>query len=460
MKNSRKLPQFSTLEDLKSYLFVVLPNARKALFSAGKGFDRSQKFYELLGNPQDIPKTIHIAGTSGKGSTAYYLSALLISHGFKVGTHVSPHVFDLRESSMIDLKLPSEEDFVKNFKLIIPKILNMQNTDYGLPTYFEAILGATFTLFDNQKVDYSVIETGLGGKYDSTNTISKADKLSVITKIGLDHTEVLGNTLEEIANQKAGIINQNSEVIAVDNNKSVTKVFKANAQQKNASLDLVNPVNFGKNIHIKNANIIFDYDDGHLKITGCTLSTFADYQVENACLAISVFKKLSQRDAFEINTNLVKKALSEINIPGRCELREYRGKKLIIDGAHNPQKMSAFTQSLDKINLDKKPIWLIGMKKDKDLDGVIEQILPRAQKIICTEFFKNSDNLHLRKSAVSAVDLQTKIKSLDPNFLVEVEQDPIKALNLCVKSAKVDQQIIISGSLYLLSEINVVISNY
>ena len=284
--------------------------------------------------------------------------------------------------------------------------------------------------------------------------------MSVITKIGLDHTEVLGNTLEEIANQKAGIINQNSEVIAVDNNKSVTKVFKANAQQKNASLDLVNPVNFGKNIHIKNGNIIFDYDDGHLKITGCTLSTFADYQVENACLVISVFKKLSQRDDFEINTNLVKKALSKITIPGRCELREYRGKKLIIDGAHNPQKMSAFIQSLDKINLNKKPIWLIGMKKEKDLDGVIEQILPRAQKIICTEFFKNSENLHLRKFAVSAVDLQTKIKSLDPNFLVEVEQDPIKALNLCVKSAKVDQQIIISGSLYLLSEINDAISNY
>lgn len=454
MYKTTQIPNFDSIEELKQYLLVTLPSANKVLFSAGKGFNRSAELYRLLGDPQEKPKTIHIAGTSGKGSTAYYLSAILSSHGFKVGTHVSPHVYDVRESAMVDLSKIDEKKFIKAFTPILPRIYEMKQTEYGLPTYFEVLLGNAFNLFADLKVDYSVIETGLGGRYDSTNTIKRNDKLSVITRLGLDHTEVLGSTIDKIAYQKAGIINQKSEVIAVDQEKLGLDVVKQVAKQQKSTFIVAKTKSYVKNIHVSEGNIYFDYDDGKLKIDNCLLHSPANYQVENVTLAIRVFRHISERDGFRIDPVAVKQALKKVQIPSRFEVRKISGVNFILDGAHNPQKMKSFLASLQSMDLSHKPIWVVALKHNKDISGVLKIIIPFASQIICTDFFRSSENPFLRKFATSPDVIAENIKQINPKLPVYAVSNPSEAVKMALKLRSNDETVVVSGSLYLLSEIN------
>lgn len=453
MDKNNSLLQFYNIESLKKYLFVGLPSARKSLFSGGQGFGRSAYFYNLLGNPQDVNKTIHIAGTSGKGSTSYYLSSLLVAHGFNVGTHLSPHVYDLRESALINLKYISEDDYLANFNKVIPTILQMEDSEWGLPTYFEVLLAGSFEIFSAKKVDYCVLETGLGGRFDSTNTITRSDKIAVLTKLGFDHTEVLGESIEEIAYQKAGIINKKSLAISVTQPKDAEKVIKNVADEQSAQVCFENISSKIKNIKIVGKNVTFDFVDQDYEISGCSLSSPAIYQAENAAYAITVLKQIAKRDGFEIDKNKIKTALQTTIIPARSEFRQVGSSEYLLDGAHNPQKMESFGQTVAQLELTKKPVVILGLKKNKDVKGVVEQVIKFADKVIVTEFFRESENKYLRNFSSKAEEICEIIKKLAPKIEVFVEKKPQNAVKLSKKISE-NQLIVITGSLYLLSEVN------
>jgi len=296
-----------TFQQAENYLNQYIGKGFKYIFQGEAGLERVKKFYKLLGNPQEKIKIIHVAGTSGKSSTCYLISSLLASQGFKVALTLSPHLVDVCERVQINNKKISKKEFVFYLNKIIPFI-------NGPLSYFEIMVGLAFYVFADKKVDYAVIETGLGGLYDSTNVISRSDKLSVITKIGLDHTNVLGKTIDKIAFQKAMIINKNSQAISIYQNPKVEKIIREVVEKKQAKIIFANKNNYKLNL-------------------------IGDYQKENASLALAAVSYLSQRDGFKLNNEKIKKIFDTANFPGRFDVKKIENKTIIFDGAHNPQKM-------------------------------------------------------------------------------------------------------------------------
>lgn len=453
LEGSRRINSMKEAED---FLFNVLPNTPKVLFKGGESLYRSRYFLRELGNPQDEVKTIHIAGTSGKGSTSYILSSLLRAQGFTVGTHVSPHTYDVRERSMINLEVPEEPEYLTVLNEMVSTIASMDSKDTGRPTYFEVTMAEAFSLFARHKVDYTVLETGVGGRYDPSNSISRSDKLAVITRIGLDHTDVLGDTVDKIAYQKAGIIPSNGESLSIHQSSGAAeRVIKEVAHERGSSLAFVDSSETVKNIHLTPQGVVFDYNDGELEIKDCVIPSLGTYQVENAVVAITTMKHLAKRDGFTIDPQSIKDGLNKAHIPGRSEIREYQGKTVMFDGAHNPQKLEALTKSIAELSLPRKPIWVIAAKKGKDAEGMLRIIAPYAEKIITSEFFKDEKAEHLKNFSLSADELASIAR---PLLDASTEIVPVKnsqlALGLALGGASKDQIIVVSGSIYFLGDIH------
>src|SRR3989338_6614462 len=203
-----------TFKQAEQFLALHIPNNFQQRFPGGLGLKRAKYFLHLLGRPQEKLKIIHVAGTSGKGSTCYLISSLLASQGFKVGLHQSPHLTDVTERFQINNQIISKEELVNYLNKIIPMVNLVGKTFHGSLTYFEILIGLAYLIFYEKKIDYAVMETGLGGWFDATNVVERSDKLAILTKIGLDHINILGKTIEEIALQKAMIINEKSQAIS------------------------------------------------------------------------------------------------------------------------------------------------------------------------------------------------------------------------------------------------------
>jgi len=189
------MKKINNFQDVEKYLSKFVPKNIGDNFFAETALLRVKNFVKLLGSPQKKMKVVHIAGTSGKGSTATIISNVLQGLGFQVGLQVSPHLLDIRERCQVNNELLSEEKFIKYFLEIIPVIEKVAKTKFGKLTYFEIITGLSLYIFQQEKVDYAVIETGLGGTYDASNIIDDRNKIAVLTKIGKDHTEILQHFL-------------------------------------------------------------------------------------------------------------------------------------------------------------------------------------------------------------------------------------------------------------------------
>jgi len=322
-------------------------------------------FLKILGDPQNNYKSIHIAGTSGKGSTATIISKLLVCHGFKVGLTLSPHILDIRERLMLNNQHISKSKFAQYYSEIYPW-LHKFNLKNAVPlSFFETITSLAFYSFDREKVDYAVIETGLGGTLDATNTISRVDKLSVVSKIGLDHTQILGNSIREIAKHKAGIIQKkNTCVTTAEQEKEALKVLKDRCKVQNSQLILAKPYNG---------------QIAYLNLKG-------QYQLENIGLAMAAFEHIASHDKFAINPRNIHFALSHINIPARFTIINHKNGPIILDGAHNVQKMKAFTESLVLLYPKSKFTFILAFKQGKDWQGMVDLIRPLALRIYATTF--------------------------------------------------------------------------
>ena len=234
----------ATFDQAQDYLFAHIPKSTGRKFPGEAGLERMRTLAEVLGNPQEKYQVIHIAGTSGKGSTAAMISTMLTSHGFKIGLQVSPHLLDIRERVQINNELLSKEKFVTYLNEIAPHVEKVSRGDCGQVTYFEILVALAYYAFWKEEVVYAVMETGMGGLYDGTNIIQNPEKLAVITRIGHDHTSILGKTLPEITQQKAGIIHQGNMVITVDQPESMLNVIKKAVEKQHSLLKIIRKKDF------------------------------------------------------------------------------------------------------------------------------------------------------------------------------------------------------------------------
>lgn len=430
--------------DALAYITAHTPDPSR-VFEDQKGLDRMAYLLQLLGNPQDNLKSIHIAGTSGKGSTAYITSAILSAHGFRVGLHVSPHLHDIRERMMLNTRYISEERFVRLLGSVIPVIDRTERSRYGKPTYFEILVAMAFTLFAEEAVDYAVLETGLGGTYDGTNTIHRNDKVAIITKIGLDHTEILGHSLPEIAKHKAGIIGPGNTVITLPQAPDVRAVLEHRTGAVHGTLVCVGSESIS-NISVTAENISFDFSFNDLQVPGITLPTPAIYQTENASLALATIYSLSSRDGFALDERTIRTALTTMAIPGRMEVRRNGKSSVILDGAHNPQKIRALADSLRQAYPGRKFRVLLAVKNDKNFTEMLELLKPLTSSLTVTGFAVGEDLL--RRSAPAMVVREAAERQ---GFKSVLEgSDPVESLHSLIKSG---EDVLVTGSLYLLSTI-------
>lgn len=437
-----------SIAEAEIYLQHFVSQNKKLKFPGDLGLQRTKYFLSLLKNPQNKVKVIHIAGTSGKGSTAMYASFVLESLDFKVGLHISPYFIDFRERFQINNKLISEKKFCKYLNEIIPAIEKVKKSKFGEPSYFEILTVLAFYIFQKEKADYAIMETGLGGLFDATNVVDNKNKLCLLSKIGHDHTRILGKTLDKIAFQKAGIIQKENKVLSVWQPAQVRRIFERQVLKKKGALTFIKEnLNF-KNIVLKNKQLSFNFNFEKCSLKDICLETRAAYQAENCALALAAVNFLSQRDKFLFNDVKIKKTLKTKKIIGRMENMNLKKKALILDGAHNPQKMQAFIKSLRKAHPLAELSFLVAFKKGKDYKKILSYITPEARDIILTDFkITNQDWLHISENPEK---IAKSLKKL--NFLkYEIIHDAELAFKKLMK--KTSGILVITGSIYLLGRL-------
>ena len=326
---------------------------------------------ETLGSPQNQIPAIHIAGTSGKGSTAYYATSLLNQAGYTTGTLVSPHIASVAERSLINGQPLPEQEYLHYFQ----KFTDFYEANELHLSYFEFLTIFSFWLFKKIDINYIIIEVGIGGRLDTTNVIFRSPTVRVITDIGLDHTELLGNTLTEIAQEKAGIIHQSDSVVMNRQTSEIEMVVRQRAESQHSQFSIASPI-----------------IDDFLKI-------LPDFQQRNWTLAYCAVEK---RLALDEKPSLPKEVLEKsvhITIPGRLEKRNVDGVNIIFDVAHNPQKIRALIDSLRKLYPDKKPIFVVafGQNKHSSLAESLAIIDNLAQLAYATTFSANYSKNHRQK---------------------------------------------------------------
>ncbi|WP_373598942.1 bifunctional folylpolyglutamate synthase/dihydrofolate synthase [Paraclostridium bifermentans] len=413
-------------------------------FGVRLGLDNIKKLLELLGNPQENLKIIHVAGTNGKGSTCSFISSILKESGYKVGLYTSPFLETFTERIRVDGENIPEEEVAKIVALIKEKIEIMVKDGYSYPTEFEIVTAMAFYYYNQKEVDFVALEVGLGGRYDATNVIDKP-LASVITSISLDHTGILGDTLAKIAFEKGGIIKEGCPTIVYPQNKEAENVIKNICDEvKSTYIEC----NF-KDINIKESNINFQKYDciiGGKEYKDLEIKLIGDHQVNNSVLALNVINYINSKENLNINEESIRHGLKETKWPGRIE-KIKEEPMVIIDGAHNEEGATSLANSIDKYFEDKNKILVIGMLEDKDISSVLDLLIPRFNKVITT----TPDN----PRSIDANKLTEKIEKY--NVEVECKSKIEDAVRGALKVASKNDVIICAGSLYMIGNIRTIV---
>lgn len=441
--------KFHNFKQAEEYLNKKAFDQKQMVLSGEVWIKRANSLMYLLGNPQDKLKVVHIAGTSGKGSTAYLISHLLNkAYAFKTGLTVSPHIINVRERVQLNNGFISEGMFVKNLNQIYPALEKAESLGYGPVSYFETITALAFYTFYKEKVDYSVVETGMGGEFDATNTVSREDKICVLTKVGFDHTQHLGNTLEKIALTKSGIIQNKNLVVTYLQNEKVNNVLIKKAKQKNAILKFLDFKKLVQNIKLSETSTKFDFLFQDLNLKNLEISLVGKFQAENSGLALSIIYLLSQRDNFLFLPEETKKQLKLSFFPGRMEYLKINKRKVVLDGAHNYQKMQALKTSLVKIYPGKKLDFLVAFKEGKDFEKMLKLIFPIAKSITITTFGNHQQDFF--HSSVNVKEVEKICQNNNFKNLQILEDLKVAINKLTLK--KDEEILVITGSLYLVAQ--------
>jgi dihydrofolate synthase/folylpolyglutamate synthase len=407
--------------------------------------DNTIAICKFLGHPEKKIKTIHIAGTNGKGSTSHMLASIFQEAGYKTGLYTSPHLYDFRERIKVNGQMCSQDfviDFTNKIKPCIEKIE---------PSFFEITVGMAFDYFVQEKVDIAIIETGLGGRLDSTNVIEP--ELSIITNIGFDHMALLGNTLEAIASEKAGIIKKDTPVVIGALDPATKKVFEDKANQENAAIYFAEDFIEFKSFQNNWQNALFEFNQPLIHLLDAPLfpKNFtiecdlpAKYQAKNL-KAVLVAAQLLSTMGWKLTASKVMKALSQIKknngLMGRWECIQ-DSPRVILDVAHNEHGVHALLEQLASLQYHQLHI-VTGMVKDKDVQSVL-QLLPKN----ALYYFTQS---HIpRALPVNELADQAAVIGLNGHSYEDVNL----ALKNAIKNANHNDLILVIGSVFLVAEVD------
>ena len=418
-------------------------------FGSILGLERMTNLLELLGNPQDELKVIHVAGTNGKGSTCRYMYSILQQAGYKTGLYTSPFLEKFNERIEFNGEMISDEDLSVYTDRVLAEVKNM--TDKGLesPTEFEVVTAIAFLYFKEKACDYVILEVGLGGSGDSTN-VCKTPLVTAITSVSFDHMDRLGNTIEEIAKEKAGIIKDGCPVVTSCTDDAALGVIKAVAEEHGCEYIQTKDVE----ISISKEGLSgYQFDAGLLEndYGKLEISMTGRHQIDNAVCALTVLKVLEQQDNIKIADEDLYLGLKKARQHGRFEVMTDLDDRpvIIIDGAHNIDGATALRKSMESLCEGKNVLMAIGMLADKDVNGIIGEFTKITKDFVITE----PDNPRKLEASKLAKLLE------EEGCTCHVMPSPEDA---CQKVNEIKGQydvVLFAGSLYLIGKIRSILKN-
>lgn len=419
------------------------------------GLGRFAELCKRLGEPQDRFKSVHVAGTNGKGSTTAMIAGILRHAGCKTGMYVSPYVYDIRERVQIDGRMISEDDFSRLVEYMIPYAEELGRTEFGHPTEFEVKTALGFLYFAEQNVDLAVLEVGLGGRLDATNVVTPM--VSVITSIGLDHTDRLGTTIPEIAFEKAGIVKPNGHLVTAVTDPAAFDVICRVCEERNSILwqvaqpadsvarfvvrpigrqdrpqtNMVLPASRMEPLRVEGVGRV--YDDLEVGMRG-------EFQYANAATAIGTVEAL-MRKGIEVPESAIRSGLRDTRMPGRMEI-VHRNPTVILDGAHNQSAASALASAIVGEFVYERLILVMGIASGHSVTDVIGTLAPYADVLIATAA-SNPRAMPAKSIAEAARGLVREIEIVEP-----VNQAVERALEI----ASPHDLVLVTGSFYVVGE--------
>lgn len=405
--------KYATLDQAAQALLLYSTLSRTGTYS----LSTMHQLMSAVGNPHERIRVIHVAGTSGKTSTCYYIRALLELSGCRTGMTVSPHITAINERVQI-AGVPLDES---RFLEYLDTFLDMVDRVDLAPSYYELTMAFAYYVFGREQVEYAVIETGVGGLLDGSNIASHQDKICVIQRIGYDHTEILGDTVEKIALQKAGIIHEHNIVFVLE--------------QPEAALDTI--VSYAGTKHAE-VTIVKDTHDADVKVA---------FQQANWSLALAVYTYIVDRDRLHMIDAQQMRIAKGQTAPGRYEVRVYKGKKVILDGAHNEQKFTALLDSLPTNDVQ-KPIVIFSIKQSKGHKAgeYLKLLKGHCSQLVLTTFAVGQDMRSIKNVNVAIVKRYADEIGIRATVVANEREALAYALG------QEPDTIVITGSLYLISE--------
>ncbi len=448
--------------------FINYEKKNNYSYKASFKLARIREFLGILGNPQDSLGCIHIAGTKGKGSVSAFCASIVRAAGYKVGLYTSPHLSDVRERIRV-LRVKTGtgpvppvpeagglegligkralDDLVGRLQADIDRYNRV--SPYGPLSFFEVYTALAFQHFKEEKVDYAVLETGLGGRLDATNVVRP--RVCGIASISLDHTQKLGSSLAEIAAEKAGIIKNGGPdapdrrlpVVSAPQDKEVLRVLRARCRSHGAVF-----YEIGKDIRCEDARACLDYQT--FSMYG-TLGDFRDLKIRllgrhqqvNAALGVSLAVLLSRKDDLRIKIRDIRDGLYDTVWPGRFEIIS-RSPWIVLDGAHNPASALLLRENLEEYFPGKRIIFVLGISSDKDIRGICSGLIRGGEEVI----FSRADN----PRAADPEDIAVRARSCADAHGMSIARDIGTALALARKKADKNSVIAVAGSLFLVAE--------
>ncbi|MBU5315050.1 bifunctional folylpolyglutamate synthase/dihydrofolate synthase [Clostridium bornimense] len=412
-----------------------------AKFGMNFGLKRTKRLLEYLGSPHEKLKCIHIAGTNGKGSTSAMVAEILKESGYKVGLYTSPFLEEFEERIQINSVNIPKEKLCSVIEKVSKAVDKVSKEGLGDPTEFEIITAAMFLYYYEENIDIAVVEVGLGGRLDSTNILDPI--LTVITSISYDHVGILGTTLKEIATEKAGIIKEGVPLVLYPVEEEAREAIVSVAKMKNCEINSVasNDAEFIKIIEEEKMYQVVRYNNEEYK-----LALLGTHQVINFSVVMKIVESL-RKLGYTISNENVKNALKNVVWKGRMEVVANKP-YILLDGAHNLGGIEKLKESLNKYFNYSKLILIIGILGDKDVEHMLEKIIPSAEEIITVT--PNSPR------AMSATELKSKIERITSKKVSSFDRYE-EAFGYAKDISNEDDMILICGSLYMIGDMRKIV---
>ena len=416
------------------------------------GLKRMKRLLELLGSPEKELKFIHVAGTNGKGSVCQFMASMLRAAGYSVGVFTSPHVMEYNERFDIDRQYISDDDFCRIATYVMSFADKVNDEGFGYFSEFEILTSTALVYFKEQSPDIVILETGIGGKMDMTNVISHP-LVSVITQIGFDHVDMLGDTLVEIAEAKAGIIKEGIPVVSESPELEVKKVISDTAKKKNAKFIDAALAKYKINDYSELMSFDFEFSEGpdEVMMDGIKIGLIGEHQVRNAITALLAVKSIRDRGLIAIDDSEIKQGLENARNMGRFEILR-SNPYIVIDGSHNPQGLTAAMATLNELRetifKNKRIMTVFGCFADKEYHNMTEILKTGLAKACCNEVIATEP---VSPRALKAEELKKLLE--DENIAVTAISDEETAFDRALASGA--DVLLFLGSIYLIGDIRI-----